>query len=129
MNSPDKIIIKNYENFITDDKYISKKDVKRFIINNSDEIQQMKKNVYFSNDFNKAVSIINNIDDSVRNHNDVFIKRKLIEEKEYFDTLFKDIDENIILDTEQRIAVLTEEDFSMIVAGAGSGKQRQWPLK
>ncbi|MFA5603836.1 MAG: UvrD-helicase domain-containing protein [Bacilli bacterium] len=122
MNSPDKIILKNYEKFITDDKYISKKDVKRFIINNSDEIRRMKKNVYFSNDFNKAFSIINNINDSVRNHNDVFIKRKLIEEKEYFDTLFKDIDENIILDTEQRIAVLTEEDFAMIVAGAGSGK-------
>ncbi|MDD2518702.1 MAG: UvrD-helicase domain-containing protein, partial [Bacilli bacterium] len=78
--------------------------------------------VYFSNDFNKAMSIINNIDASVEKHNDVFIKRKLIEEKEYFDNLFKGIDKNINLDTEQRIAVLTDEDFAMIVAGAGSGK-------
>ena len=36
--------------------------------------------------------------------------------------MFEKIDKNINLDVEQRIAILTEEDYSMIIAGAGSGK-------
>ena len=56
------------------------------------------------------------------NHNKKFIANKLIELKDYFDNMFNDIDPNIILDEEQRIAILTDEDYNLVVAGAGSGK-------
>ena len=55
-------------------------------------------------------------------NNNNFINKSLIELKEYFDNLYKDIDINIKLDNEQRIAILTDEDYNMIIAGAGSGK-------
>ncbi len=120
--SPDKEFIKEYEKFIISDKYISKKELQVFITTNKVLIKKMRSSVYFSNDVNKAIDIVNNIVSYVKKHNDVFIRRKLIEEKEYFDNLFKNVDSNILLDREQRIAILTEEDYSMIVAGAGSGK-------
>lgn len=55
-------------------------------------------------------------------HNQVFIQEKLKEEKEYFDHMFDKIDPSICLDEEQRKAILIDEDYSLIVAGAGSGK-------
>lgn len=55
-------------------------------------------------------------------HNRLFIQRKLIEYKPYFDDMFKEIDPRIVLDEEQRTAILTDEDYNLIVAGAGSGK-------
>lgn len=42
--------------------------------------------------------------------------------KEYFDNLFKDIDNNIYLDLEQRMVILDDSRFLMVIAGAGSGK-------
>ena len=57
-----------------------------------------------------------------KEHNKEFIKRKLIEEKEYFDNMFKEIDKNIMLDENQRRIILTDEKYTMVIAGAGSGK-------
>ena len=54
--------------------------------------------------------------------NNKYIDNKLIELKDYFDNMYKMVDENITLDLEQRIAILTDEDYNMIIAGAGSGK-------
>lgn len=54
--------------------------------------------------------------------NEKFIQHKLIEEKEYFDNMFKNIDNNIKLDEDQRRIILTDEKYLMVIAGAGSGK-------
>ena len=61
-------------------------------------------------------SFCNEID--IKKYNQEFIERKLIELKDYFDNMYEDI----ILDKEQRIAILTDEDYNMVIAGAGSGK-------
>ena len=42
--------------------------------------------------------------------------------EEYFDNLFKDVDKNIYLDSEQRQVILDDSKYLMVVAGAGSGK-------
>ena len=60
--------------------------------------------------------------DEVKRHNEKYIKNSLIKYKDYFDNMYKGIDDNILLDEEQRIAILTDEDYNLIVAGAGSGK-------
>ncbi len=57
-----------------------------------------------------------------KNQNEKYIKSKLIEEKEYFDNMFKKIDKNIKLDENQRRIILTDEKYTMVIAGAGSGK-------
>ena len=69
-----------------------------------------------------------------------YVKRHLESEKAYFDELFKAVDESIVLDEEQRIAILTDEDYCLLIAGAGSGKtttiwgrlsiyEKQWPQR
>ena len=57
-----------------------------------------------------------------KKHNEEYIKSRLKTQKDYFDNMFKKIDENIILDNEQRKIILTDEDNLMIIAGAGAGK-------
>ena len=86
-----------YKDFINQDKYISVKDIEKYFFNNEEIYEDVKK------------------------HNEEFIKRKLIEYKDYFDNMYNGVD-NVVLDEEQRIAVLTDEDYNMIIAGAGSGK-------
>lgn len=56
------------------------------------------------------------------NNNKKFINDYLKKLKYYFDNVYKSIDPNILLDDEQRIAILNDEDALMIIAGAGSGK-------
>ncbi|HHX70470.1 MAG TPA: UvrD-helicase domain-containing protein, partial [Gallicola sp.] len=54
--------------------------------------------------------------------NSTEIKPELVKNKEYFDAMFKGIDDNILLDEQQRIAVLLNASNLLVVAGAGSGK-------
>ncbi len=54
--------------------------------------------------------------------NQQFVERELINKKEYFDNILKACDPNILLDEEQRIAILTDEDYNLVIAGAGAGK-------
>ena len=58
----------------------------------------------------------------LKEHNTKFINDKIIEYKDYFDQMFRDIDPNVKLDEEQIKAVLVDEDYEMVIAGAGSGK-------
>lgn len=60
--------------------------------------------------------------DELKEHNTKFINDKIIEYKDYFDQMFRDIDPNVKLDEEQIKAVLVDEDYEMVIAGAGSGK-------
>ncbi|MCH5281002.1 MAG: UvrD-helicase domain-containing protein [Lachnospiraceae bacterium] len=62
---------------------------------------------------------INEIVDKV---NDNYVDSKLIEEKAYLDYILKEVDPVISLDEDQRKVVLSDEDYSLVVAGAGAGK-------
>jgi DNA helicase-4 len=55
-------------------------------------------------------------------HNAAYIDRIVEQEEAYFDNLLRDIDPNIKLDAEQRRAVVTDDDYCLLVAGAGAGK-------
>ena len=54
--------------------------------------------------------------------NDSFIEKNLIQEKEYLDHILQDVDPHIILDEDQRKAILSDEDYCLVIAGAGAGK-------
>ena len=54
--------------------------------------------------------------------NERYIHSKMLSEKSYLDTILKDCDPNILLDEDQRRVVLTDEDYCLVVAGAGAGK-------
>lgn len=58
----------------------------------------------------------------IKQHNDEYIKQKLAEEKIYLDDILTTCDPDILLDDEQREVVLSDEDYTLVVAGAGAGK-------
>ena len=55
-------------------------------------------------------------------HNDEFIELKMIQEKDYLDSVLMNVDPSIKLDDDQRRVVLTDEDYCLVIAGAGAGK-------
>ncbi len=58
----------------------------------------------------------------IESQNEQYIKAKMVSEKEYLDGILVPCDPNIRLDDDQRRVVLTDEDFCLVVAGAGAGK-------
>lgn len=58
----------------------------------------------------------------IRNHNEQYVQRHLKEEKTYLDTILAKVDPKIQLDEEQRRVVLSDEDYTLVIAGAGAGK-------
>lgn len=62
------------------------------------------------------------LDASVDEHNEKYVLKAVEDNKEYLDNILKDIDPNIKLDDEQRKAVVTDDDYCLLIAGAGAGK-------
>lgn len=106
---------RDFFNLLSKNKFITYREYNRLL---------KKYDSLFLNDKDDYVInyIANNGYLRIEKHNEEIIKQKLIEEKDYFDNMFKDIDSNIVLDEEQRKAILNEEDYSLIIAGAGAGK-------
>lgn len=58
----------------------------------------------------------------IKKHNNQFIATHLKSEKTYLDNILKACDPAISLDDEQREVVLSNEDHTLVIAGAGAGK-------
>lgn len=115
--------VKDYFILLDKDSYISKKELDEFYDKYIDiiEIQSKYKNIQ-NISYESMMTILHYGNQIIDNQNQKYLERKLIEEKDYFDNMFINIDPNIKLDEEQRKAILIDEDYSLIVAGAGSGK-------
>ncbi len=89
-------------------------------------IKKYNNHEYISNDlylnvlanYSGAVPSNFNID----TYNDIVLEKLYLLNKDYFDNFYKDIDPNIKLDKEQCKAILSDEKYSLIIAGAGTGK-------
>ena len=55
-------------------------------------------------------------------YNEKVLDKLYNDNKEYFDNMYKGIDDSIHLDAEQCKAILADEKYSLIIAGAGTGK-------
>ncbi len=64
----------------------------------------------------------NDIERLIDDANERFVQAKLIEEKTYLDDVLKPVDPMVVLDDDQRRVVLTDEDYCLVIAGAGAGK-------
>ena len=69
-----------------------------------------------------VVDSFKNLETLVDEHNEKYVSEKLIAEKEYLDNILKSIDPTILLDEDQRRVVLADEDYCLVIAGAGAGK-------
>ncbi|MBP5513953.1 MAG: UvrD-helicase domain-containing protein [Bacteroidaceae bacterium] len=58
----------------------------------------------------------------IAKHNEQYVTKHLKEEKEYLDNILLPVDPKIRLDEEQRRVVLSDEDYTLVIAGAGAGK-------
>ncbi len=58
----------------------------------------------------------------IKEHNDQFVAVHLKSEKPYLDNILKECDPAVSLDDEQREVVLSNEDHTLVIAGAGAGK-------
>jgi len=87
------------------DKYITLEDIKTI------------KNNYHKKSFVKRFFINKLIEIKVSLKNKSYIKKELIKERELLDNI-----NGYPLDLNQRIAVITDENKTLVVAGAGSGK-------
>ena len=62
-------------------------------------------------------------------HNKEYLEKHLVSEKEYLDNILKRVDPAINLDDEQRRVVLSDEDYTLVIAGAGAGKTTTFAAK
>ncbi len=70
----------------------------------------------------KLYSEYENIVEQVDKINDSYIAERLVEEKIYLDNILQEVDPVISLDEDQRKVVIADEDYSLVIAGAGAGK-------
>jgi DNA helicase IV len=69
-----------------------------------------------------VVRSLKQLDDYREEHNRKYIESALEDYQDYLDHILDDVDENIELDDKQRQVVLRDEDYTLVVAGAGAGK-------
>ena len=58
----------------------------------------------------------------IERYNNRVLEKEYIRYKDYFDSMYNGVDPNIKLDKDQIKAILADEDYSLIIAGAGTGK-------
>ena len=122
-------------NLLSSDSYIAKSEYLKFIEARKDAVSYFKqlnidnilKNFCSKNHITtelvlETIDKLDNLKNLASEHNKNFIKEKLISEKTYLDNILKEIDPNIMLDEDQRKVVLTDEDYCLVIAGAGAGK-------
>lgn len=118
-----KKFIYDFDQLYKNDSYISKKTYDKFIDDHSYVIDYADKKFDEEDHFIKKYRLILNKGyEAIDKRNKQYLEFHLKKEKDYFDNMFKDVDENIVLDEEQRKAILIDEDYSLVVAGAGAGK-------
>ena len=139
VNNNEQIFASVLEQFLSklfsSDAYIARSDYNSFLSKNSTEIEYLKKlqadrlleNYCKQNKLNflkvqKTINDITAIKDLVTNHNRAFINYKMNSEEYYLDNILKEVDPAIQLDDDQRKVVLTDEDYCLVIAGAGAGK-------
>ena len=122
-------------NLLSSDKFIAKSEYLKFLEERKDAVSYFKqlnidnilktfcsKNNISTELVLETIDKLDNLKTLVSQHNKEFIEEKLISEKVYLDNILKEIDPNIMLDEDQRKVVLTDEDYCLVIAGAGAGK-------
>ena len=130
-----------FEDLLSQDRFIARSDYKELVEQYRD-LAQFYATLVQSNLLNEYVAkhgldielinyfqtIFDEIADlatespTIRKHNDAYVEHHIELEKNYLDNILKACDPAISLDREQREVVLSEEDHTLVIAGAGAGK-------
>ena len=123
------------ELLLSEDKYISRKEYIQLYNANKELYDKLilmdKESVLKSWCKNNKTSYLKlkelidyyiNTESNVNSHNNDFVEKHLQSEKQYLDNILNKDNPNIKLDEEQRKVVLSDEDYTLVIAGAGAGK-------
>lgn len=130
-----------FDDLLQEDRFIARSDYKALITDYKDLIEffrTLKKSGLFNDYiakhqldiaqiklFGERYKEINDLckyPPTIRQHNEAYINQHIHTEKEYLDDILKPCDPAISLDKEQREVVLSDEDHTLVIAGAGAGK-------
>lgn len=128
--------LKKYiDSLLASDKYIAKSDylapIKQYkptidffdILKNSGMLADFcQRNGISLPEVQNTTAAYTEIEKRVDQLNEEFITKSLTTEKEYLDNILKPVDPAVSLDDDQRRVVLTDEDYCLVIAGAGAGK-------
>ena len=131
--------LEKYKNLIIEltknDRYISKKQYINYFNELKETYEKLllmeqesvllpwcKKQKINYSDLKKLIEFYDNTYSFIQDYNDNFVKKHMITDKEYLDDLLVKDDPIIKLDDEQRKVVLSDEDYTLVIAGAGAGK-------
>ncbi len=127
-------------NLLSKDIFIARSDVHQYIVEYADfytrfkSLQSTGTLSYFCRDrkipierFERFLSYYEDLQNKegstiINKHNDAFVDRHLKLDEAYLDNILKKVDPVIRLDDEQRRVVLSDEDYMLVIAGAGAGK-------
>lgn len=115
-NKAEEITVDNFEELFSGDQFISRRDMESFYQ------KYLNKKVTVNKRYIKYMKSLETLNIYRVKYNDAFINKNLEDEKLYLDEILHRVDPAIILDKKQREAVLRDEDFTLVVAGAGAGK-------
>lgn len=130
-----------FKTLLNQDKFIARSDYKELLETHKDLYQHYcvllkygmldlyieKNNLdgsqirYFQKIFGEIESL-SKASPTIQEHNDLYVSNHLCSEKSYLDNILKTCDPAISLDREQREVVLSDEDYTLVIAGAGAGK-------
>ena len=111
-----------YNKLINKNKYIGLKKHEDFLVKNQKQKKLHIYNLLKVNSYLFTRKIYKGSLKYLNRHNDYILNNMLEENKIYFNNMFKKVDKNIILDENQRKAILINDDNLLIIAGAGCGK-------
>lgn len=123
------------DSLLNSHKYVAKSDyiekVKEYasVINFFDVLQKSgmlnefgTRNGLSASEIKQVISTYADIEELVEQHNEKYISDTMVREKDYLDNVLKSVDPVVSLDEDQRRVVLTDEDYCLVIAGAGAGK-------
>ena len=128
--------LKGYiDGLLTENRYIAKSEYRPYLLEEKKTIEYFAvldnsgmlhafcdTNGLSVEDVKSTLNHYRNFEALVDEHNEAFIKRAMNEDKSYLDNILREVDPKIILDEDQRRVVLTDEDYCLVIAGAGAGK-------
>ncbi len=136
---PEAVEIKKLKSFMNDllscTHYVSKSEFKDALPNYAKTIEYFNvlrssgmldgfcnQNGLSKAEIEETCRLYNSLETLIDEQNERYIQRTMISEKDYLDNILKACDPKIVLDADQRRVVLTDEDYCLVVAGAGAGK-------
>lgn len=125
--------VKMMDSLLQEKEYIAKSDyaVKAYesvigffkVLQNSGVIDNYcNRNGISEEEIHSAIDLYENVSAYIDRHNDNYITQAMEENKEYLDNILKVVDPVVVLDEDQRKVVHTDEDYCLVIAGAGAGK-------